>query len=472
MIDTYTTSFTDYWNALTLIGRCTIIGSLVGLVTATVVLLCLAMVHRHTVTTVFFLALRYLKPKGTVISWCIPLLSIMGPMVGVAVLIVVIAVMSGFSKDYREAIFGLQAHLELMMPDESPIPESAGYVDKLHELGYRATPVMQGPALMQTRRELEPKLIRGIDPETEQYVSKLKQSIKRGKYEIEGNEVLIGEFLARRYFLHVGDKIIVHPTGALKEWIDFDENNEMVVKDPGELYSPEELVVAGIFALGMYEYDSEIIVTHIIKANDIFRVEWGDATSINVWTDDPDKAWEVRRDLGENGGFAGLAAITWMEANADFFRALTVEKNLQFFVLAFIVIVSSFSIAATIITIVMQKTREIGVLKALGATPFAILSVFVLQGVVVGFLGVSLGTVVGLLVVNYRAALQGLIERLTDTPIFPPELYHIPVLPAHISTWDVVRIDAVSFLICVLGALLPAVYAATLQPAQALQHDS
>jgi lipoprotein-releasing system permease protein len=180
----------------------------------------------------------------------------------------------------------------------------------------------------------------------------------------------------------------------------------------------------------------------------------------------------VRQTIGEDGGFGGLAAVTWMEKNAEFFRALAVEKNLQFFVLVFIVIVSSFSIAATLITIVIQKTREIGVLKALGATQRTILSVFLLQGAIVGLAGVGLGTAVGLLVVNYRGQLQELIEWAFNISVFPPELYMLTVIPAHISKGDIIVIDAISFVICVLGALIPAIYAVSLQPTRALQHDS
>ena len=423
-------------------------------------------------TTSLFLAWRYLKPKGTFISWFIPLLAVLGPIVGVAVLIVVIAVMAGFSRDYREAMFRFQAHLELMMPDEEPIHDADTYIERLRALGFKAAPEANGPAFVQTRRRLAAKMIRGIDPATEQHVSKLKESIIRGKYEIEEDEVLIGNFLAMDFNLRIGDKIIVHPTGALREWIKFDENDEIVIEDPGKVYSPEELTVAGIYSIGMHLYDNEIIVTHIDKANEVFRSEWGDATVIKIWTDDPERVHEVRKTIGEDGGFGGLAAVTWMEKNAEFFRALAVEKNLQFFVLVFIVIVSSFSIAATLITIVIQKTREIGVLKALGATQRTILSVFLLQGAIVGLAGVGLGTVVGLLVVNYRGRIQEFIEWAFNISVFPPELYMLTVIPAHISKRDIIIIDAISFVICVLGALIPAIYAVSLQPTRALQHDS
>ena len=423
-------------------------------------------------STSLFLACRYLIPKRQFISYLIPFLAILGPILGVAILIVVISVMGGFSHNIREKIFGLQAHITCYSKSQPTIVNSEILVQRLREQRIAATPVVTGPVFVQTEKTLLPKIIRGILPETEETVSDISRSIIHGRYSIHEDEVIIGDKLACELGKSIGDKLIIHRTGELMKSVVVTEDGEVQVRGIDTAYLPEEVRIAGIFFMGMYDYDHQFIITHIDKARDIFAMELGTARSIQIKVQDPFNLKPVLDILQQDKTVQDLKPVTWQEANHSFFSALAIEKKLQFFILIFIVIVSAFSIAATLITMVIQKTEEIGILKALGASPMTILTVFLFQGSIVGCIGIGFGTILGLAIVYFRNKIANSLESIIGIEIFPAALYKLDQIPALVQISDILWIDIMTLFICVMGAIIPAIYAATLTPTRAFQGDS
>ena len=417
-----------------------------------------------------FLALNYLKPTRSFIS-IITFLSVLGPILGVAVLIIVLAVMAGFNHDIRDKILGMQAHIQLKHVMGAPIKNPQPLIDKLKSMEISAAPTVEGPALIQTHHKVLAKYVRGIIPELEKNVSDIQKSVINGRFTINEEEVLVGEELARTNNLEIGDKILIHSPEKLNQLVKFKEDGSLEASQSPEVYIPEELTIVGIFSVGMFEYDSSILILHLDKADELFGLDWGSATSIQLKTKDPFALTPVIDQIRQDKIFDNLIPVTWQQANQRLFGALRVEKNLMFFLLIFIMIVASFGIAATLITVVIQKTREIGVLKAIGATPMTILLIFILQGAIVGFVGTVFGGILGLTVVHYRNEVANVLANLMGTEIFPKDLYHLSQIPALVQTSDVITIIFSAFMICVLGALIPAIYAATLTPSDALQTE-
>ncbi len=418
----------------------------------------------------WYLAWRYLQPKRSFVS-VITFLSVLGPIIGVAVLIIVIAVMAGFNRDIREKILGMHAHIQLKSIFNTPIDNPDVLIAKLTQLGVHATPVVEGPVLMQTPKHVLAMYIKGIDPAREKQVSDLARYLLEGKFTISDDEVLIGADLAANSGLKIGDKFLLHSPDKLNKMVQFNDDGSIQTKPEQEVYLPEEVTVAGIFSLGMYEYDASLIVMTIDKAAQLYGYDWGSASNIQIRTADPFALDATVEKIKKDPVFDGVYSLTWKQSNQHFFGALQVEKNLMFFLLIFIMIVAAFGITATLITVVVQKTVEIGVLKALGATPGTILLIFIYQGLVVGLLGITLGTVLGLAVLHFRDRIADLMAYLSGLEIFPKDLYHLERIPALVQPVDIIIILVSALTICILAAMIPAFYAASLTPAEALGHE-
>ena len=423
-----------------------------------------------------FLALRYLKPKRTFVS-VITLLSILGPVIGVAVLVIVTAVMSGFDRNIRERILGIQAHLQVFPPpnfsrETAVIGDPGPVLTYLAANGMSGAPLIEGPILIQHRDKIIAKLVKGIDPRLERNVTAVAASMLPGKgsFDIRSGQALVGSGLASELGVGIGDKILIHSPARLTKNIVWDKNGQVTVKKSDESYLPEEITIAGLFEIGVYEFDSGIVYVAQDQAADLFGLPWGSATSIQVRVPDPFNMAPAVQKL--RGRFPDNRFMTWQQANAQLFGALQSEKTLMLFVLFFIVLVSAFGIAGTLITAVVQKTKEIGILKAVGIPWTSIFRIFMYQGTVIGFVGTALGTGTGLLVVRYRDGVAWCLERLLGRPVFPPELYHLTRIPAHLLWSDVAVIVGGSLLLCIAAAIIPALFAAALSPAEALREEN
>jgi lipoprotein-releasing system permease protein len=395
-----------------------------------------------------------MRPKRTFQS-IITIISILGVLLGVAVLVIVLSVMSGFNEMWRTKILSFNAHI--MVSGFEPIEYEEELIEQIEAIPgvSGAAPVVQGLVFLQKGARVQTPVARGIDTTRERKVSRIPEHIVVGAFDVTDDRLVMGRDLARQIGASVGDTVLLYSP------------QQFLAGD--EVYLPEEFVVAGLYDLGMWEFDIGFVLTSLDRARDLYKMESG-VHAIQVMTDDPLRADEVKRRI-EAALPPHLLVSTWMEQNRQLFAALRVEKNMMFFLLIFITIVAAFGITNTLITVAVQKTREIGLLKALGFSDRSIMGVFIWQGWIEGVLGTALGIATGLLVLRYRNDLMHLLSRRLDFEIFPKELYHLNEIPAAVSLGDI-SVVAVSVLaICTLAGVIPAYRAARLDPVRALRYE-
>ena len=402
-----------------------------------------------------FLALKYLKPKRTFLS-VVTVISVLGVLLGVAVLVIVLSVMSGFDDMWRDKILNFNAHITISTFGgviEEP-DDVLARVNKIEGVT-GAAPYVQGLVFLQFENRIQTPLVRGIDPRYERTVSRVPDHMRYGVFSVADDQALIGSDLASRLGVRVGDKVLVHSPQSLTK--------------PDELRLPEELRIAGIFEVGMWEFDSGFLLTSLGKARELYSLSRG-VHAIQVMTRDPYQAEAVARRITAALG-PEYEVRTWMDLNHQLFAALRVEKNMMFFLLIFITIVAAFGITNTLITVTVQKTREIGLMKAVGVPIRAIMGIFFWQGWIEGLLGNALGVGFGLLVLRYRNDLMHWLAREFNWELFPKELYHLSEIPATINPMDIGFVVLTVMVICTFAGAIPAWRAARLDPVPALRYE-
>jgi len=415
-----------------------------------------------------FLALRYLRPKRTFVS-VITLISVLGVMLGVAVLIIVISVMTGFDQQLREKILGFGGDVKVYKYDDALADYAA--VEQLVSSNRNVeavAPFVLGQVLVKTQPATGKPVVsapwlRGIDPGLEKNVTALTTSLISGELNLEGESLLVGSELARNLHLSVGERLAIYSPRNLEEM----EKNKG--KEDEVAILPDEYVVRGIFDVGYYEYNANVIVTSLRSAQDLYQLP-GKVHGLLVKLRDPYLASEVRSELYRALGPDYRISI-WSEENSQILTALAVEKNVMFYLLIFIVIVAAFGIMNSQITFVVQKTREIGMLKALGAARGQIMWLFLGQSLVVGLVGVLSGLGLGLLALGFRNEFLHFMNRLTGLELFPASIYAFTELPALIDPSDIAVICTSALIICGLAGLAPAWNAGRLKPVEALRHE-
>ncbi len=388
-----------------------------------------------------FLSLRYLfsQRKYSFLS-ITTLISVAGVAIGVMALIVVIAVMSGFDSDLKEKITGTNAHLFIESFDGMRDPEAVmAKVSSVEEVTGVA-PFIHGQGMVVVDRLVHGVLVRGIDPDKESSVTRMKSYLEEGSFALREGECLLGSELARKLNIGVGEKLKVLSSKRTKG---------------------EEFVVSGIFRSGMYDYDLKLIFVSLADAQHLFEME-GLVGGVNARLHDMYQAHKVKGKIGLLLG-PSYRVMTWIDLNQNLFGALALEKAAMFVILSLIVCVACFNIAGSLIMTVMEKTKDIGILKAIGAPDRSIRFLFSLQGFLIGLSGTALGAAGGF----------GLCAILKRYPFIrlPQDVYYIDRLPVEIQWFDSFLIAFAAMMISWLATLYPAWRAARLDPVEALRYE-
>jgi lipoprotein-releasing system permease protein len=328
-------------------------------------------------------------------------------------------------------------------------------------------PFVTGPVLLETEPESGQPVqaapnIRGIDPEAERTVSSLASNIVEGSFDVSGNGILVGTVFAEKMGLRIGDRVNVFGLRDVKRF------KETQAKGQAEAPLPDQYVVRGVFDVGYYEFNATVVVISLENAQDLYDL--GDGVhGLMAKVREPFLA-DAARDQLKRTLDPSFEIRTWLE-QSTLLAAVLVEKNVMLYIMFFIVIVAAFGITCTLITFIVMKTREIGVLKALGASNSQVMWVFMGQSLVVSILGIIVGLTGGLLLVQFRNPFLDLMRKATGMQLFPADIYGFTQLPAQIVPGDIAIICGGSLLICLLAAAFPARYASRLNPVEALRYE-
>ena len=397
---------------------------------------------------VSWLGYRYLVAKKDKFLALINWVSILGIAIGVAALIVVIGVMTGFDRDLRDKIVGTNAHI--LIERETGVKGFEALREKVAGIKgvAGAAPYVLGNVFLEHGNRASGLILRGIDPGLEGAVTKIDRYLKDGFQvkDLKLDTVIIGKELARFYGFKVGDEIsLLSPVSG--------------VSGEGWRY---KFKVAAIFNSGMYDYDRNLILVDYQNAQEVFNLPLDIVSGIGVKLENIDKVNEVKKAILAQVGFA-FEVRTWIEQNENFFAALNLEKLAMFIILTLIVLVASFNIISTLIVTVTSKTKDIGILRSIGVPAAAIRRIFTLYGLALGFIGTFWGVTLGL-VLTY-------ILKETELVKLPQTVYYIDHLPVLVQPSDILIITGSAMLISYVATIYPSAKAASLEPVEALRYQ-
>jgi len=404
----------------------------------------------------FFIALRYFKAKkrhkGISIN---TLISIGGVALGVMALIVVLSVMGGFHEDLQKKILGANAHIVVLnyggrIQNYEPLRKK---INDIQGVKY-SSPFIFGQVMLSFGERAFGVIVRGVKPEQETDTTDILKYLKDGsvkglkKDNSEVPGIIIGRELARNLGLLIGDEVrMISPTGDIGPL--------------GMIPRMKKFKVAGIFEIGMYEYDSNLAIINIHDAQDFFR--FGDAiTGFEVKVNNIDNSAAIA-DKIETALGTPYYAKDWMQMNRNLFSALKLEKLVMFIILVLIVLVASFNIISNLIMIVIEKSREVAIIRAMGATSRGVMSIFMIHGIAIGIIGTLLGLAGGY-ITCYLLKTYKFIN-------LPPDIYYLSYLPVRMSLFDFIVVPATAVIISFLATIYPSWQAARLNPVEPLRYE-
>jgi lipoprotein-releasing system permease protein len=406
------------------------------------------------------LSLRYLRArrKEGFIS-VIAGFSFLGIMLGVATLIIVMAVMNGFREELLGKILGLNGHL-LIQPLERPLSDWEAVSARIDKVpGVRmAAPIVEGQALASSPFNAGGVLVRGIRLQDLKKLPSVANNIKQGSLDgfDDAQGVAIGRRLADQLSIRAGDNItLVSPRGAV---------TPMGMTPRIKVYK-----VAAVFEIGMSEYDSSVVFMPLKEAQAYFN-RAGDVTAIEVYTDDPDQVDKYRKLVTE-AAQRPIFMIDWRQRNATFFNALQVERNVMFLILTLIVLVAALNIVSGLIMLVKDKGADIAILRTMGATQGSIMRIFLITGASIGVVGTLVGFLLGVVVCLNIESIREFLSWVTNTELFSPELYFLSKLPAHMDVGETTAVVVMALALSFLATLYPSWRAARLDPVEALRYE-
>jgi lipoprotein-releasing system permease protein len=400
-----------------------------------------------------FLSLKYFlsKHREGLIS-LIGFISVIGVALGVASLIIVLSVMNGFDREIKDKIVGTYAHLIITKEDGIKSPDEL--IEKFEGLPEikGAAGFITGQGILKKKDTVTGILLKGVDTAKESGVTKVSSYIEiPGGEELKGGNIILGKELLKNENISIGDRV------------------EIIVPYSVTDLEKSRFRVIGSFTSGRYDYDANLAVIDASRAQKLFRM--GDAVSgIGLRTMDEMDAGKMKLRLQSMLGYPFIVK-SWMDLDKNLVAALALEKKMMFFILALIVMVACFNISSSLIMMVMEKTRDIGVLKALGANSWGVRCVFFLEGAIIGLIGVVLGSAAGIFIANRVNLVAGYIERITGIEVFPSDVYYFASIPSEVSSFDVLTVVSLALALALAAGIYPAWKASRLDPVEAIRYE-
>ncbi|MBP1710418.1 MAG: lipoprotein releasing system, permease component [Deltaproteobacteria bacterium] len=424
----------------------------------------------------FFISRRYMKAKRKqVFVSIITFISVFGIFLGVAALIIVLAVMNGFEEDLRTKILGIKSHIEVTAGMNAPMKNYSAIREEIDKTPgvIASTPFIYTEAMVRGNNSVTGVVIRGLDTQSSPKVIHLgkvregslehlnsipKDVLKEMPDEDKGLAgIVIGREMARNMGIFLYDAItIISPAGGISTPM-------------GMVPRMKKFVVVGIYESGFYEYDSKLAFLSLKSCQEF--LDMGDSVSgIDIVVNDIYKADVIARSIQNRLGFPFFTQ-NWMQMNKNLFSALRLEKRVMFIILSLIVLVAAFNIISALIMVVMEKNKDIAILKSMGATSATIMKIFIYQGLIVGVVGTFFGCVAGLLIALNLQKISLFVEKIFNFKILPGDVYYLSELPSKVNYSDVVTIVIGTILICFISTIYPSFRASRLDPAEALRYE-
>jgi lipoprotein-releasing system permease protein len=385
--------------------------------------------------------------------------SLLGIGLGVATLIIVMSVMNGFRQELLGRVLGLNGHINVL-GIEGKVNDFDAAAQTIRTIPgvVSVTPEVEGQVLATANDTTSGALVRGMRLDDFRKHPILAGNITHGRLEdfTGADAVIIGERLASKLRLNIGDGItLISPQGSATAF--------------GTVPRLKTYKIVATFNVGMFEYDSSFIYMPLEPAQIFFRLK--DAASfLEVVINDPDKSVEISRLIGEKH-IPNVVTVVWQRANASFFNALQVERNVMFLILTLIILVAAFNIISSLIMLVKDKGRDIAVLRTMGATRGMVMRIFLMSGASIGIVGTVMGVVLGLLFCRNIDTLKGWLESAFHTELFSPEIYFLTHLPAIVDPTEVLQVALMSLGLSFLATIYPSWRAARLDPVEALRYE-